>query len=213
MTTEMKTMLTSHLNRKSIHGKRILFLLVFLLISLMGFAQTTRWGYDASHAKIGFAVSHFGISETEGKFTRFDGMVLADKPDFSDARIDLTIEVNSINTEDVKRDEHLKGADFFDAAKFPSITFKSKSMRSAGNNKYKLTGDLTMHGVTKEVTLDVIYKGTQIDPWKNTKAGFKLSGIIDRTQWGLNWNGTLASGGLLVGNEVALDINIELVKK
>jgi polyisoprenoid-binding protein YceI len=210
MTTEMNSITQ---NNFSAIGKKNIFSVLLLLIATLGNAQTTKWGYDASHAKVGFSVSHFGISETEGKFTKFDGTVLADKPDFSDAKIELTIEVNSINTEDAKRDEHLKGADFFDAAKFPFITFKSKSLKSVGANKYKLTGDLTMHGITKEVTLDVVYKGTQIDPWKNTKAGFKLSGLIDRTQWGLTWNGTLATGGLLVGNEVTLDINIELIKK
>lgn len=189
--------------------------IAFMMLSGASFlnAQTTKWGFDHSHAKVGFSVAHFGISETEGKFTKFDGVVLADKPDFSDAKIDFTIDVNSINTEDQKRDEHLRGADFFDAAKHPNITFKSKSFKSLGNNKYKLTGDFTMHGVTKEITLDVVYKGTVNDPWGNTKAGFKISGTIDRTQFGLNWTGKLAAGGLVVGNDVNLDINIELIKK
>lgn len=176
-------------------------------------AQNTKWAFDGSHAKIGFSVSHMGISETEGKFTKFEGTVLSDKPDFSDAKIDLTIDVNSINTEDKRRDDHLKAADFFDAAKYPTITFKSKSFKSLGKNKYKLVGDFTMHGVTKEIELDVTYKGTVEDPYKNTKAGFKLSGVIDRTQFGLVWTGKLAAGGLLVGNDINLDINIELIKK
>ena len=177
------------------------------------FAQTTKWGYDASHAKVGFTISHFGISETEGKFTKFDGTVLSDKPDFSDATIDISIDVNSINTEDAKRDTHLKSPDFFDVAKYPSITFKSKLFKSVGKNKYKLTGNFTLHGITREIELDVIYKGTVVDPYKNTKAGFKISGVIDRTQFGLVWNGKLAAGELLVGNDVYLDINIELIKK
>jgi polyisoprenoid-binding protein YceI len=193
--------------------KKLILATAILASSSIAFAQTQKWGYDASHAKVGFTISHFGISETEGKFTKFDGIVLADKPDFSDAKIDFTIDVKSINTEDAQRDTHLKSADFFDVAKYPNITFKSKSFISVGNNKYKLTGDFTMHGVTKEITLDVIYKGTVVDPYKNTKAGFKISGVIDRTQFGLVWNGTLAAGGLLVGNEVNLDINIELIKK
>ena len=181
--------------------------------ALVSNAQNTQWGYDASHAKVGFAISHFGISETEGKFTRFDGTVFSDKPDFSDAKIDFTIDVNSINTEEPKRDEHLKSADFFDVAKYPSIVFKSKKLQPAGKNKYKLTGDFTMHGITKEITLEVLYKGTVVDPYKNTKAGFKVTGVIDRTKWGLAWNGKLAAGELLVGNDVHLDINIELIKK
>ncbi|KAF0211624.1 MAG: YceI family [Ignavibacteria bacterium] len=184
-----------------------------LMNSLFIFAQTTKWGYDASHAKVGFTISHFGISETEGKFIKFDGTVLSDRPDFSDAQIDFTIDVNSINTQDAQRDTHLKSPDFFDVAKFPSITFKSKSFKSVGENKYKLIGDFTMHGVTKEIPLDVVYKGTVVDPYKNTKAGFKITGVIDRRKWGLTWNGKLTAGELLVGNDVNLDINIELIKK
>jgi polyisoprenoid-binding protein YceI len=192
--------------------KRISLTGLFIISSFMLFAQSAKWNYDASHGKIGFSVSHFGISETEGKFTKFDGQVISGKPDFSDAQIQINIAVNSINTEDEKRDAHLKSPDFFDAAKYPDITFKSKSLKPAGKNKYKLTGDFTMHGVTKEVTLDVVYRGTVVDPFKNTKAGFHLAGSIDRTVFGLTWNGKLAAGGLLVGNDVKLDINIELSK-
>lgn len=193
--------------------KRILFTLAILTASGIGYAQKTTWAYDASHAKVGFSISHFGISETEGKFTKFSGTVLADKPDFSDAIIDFIIDVNSINTEDQKRDEHLRSPDFFDATKYPSISFKGKRFKQVAKSKYKLTGDLTMHGVTKEVSLDVVYKGTVVDPYKNTKAGFKVSGTLDRTKYGLMWNGKLAGGELLVGNDVSLDINIELLKK
>jgi polyisoprenoid-binding protein YceI len=193
--------------------KKVFLILSISIYSLVSSAQTTKWGYDVSHAKVGFAISHFGISETEGKFTKFDGTVLSDKPDFSDANINLTIDVNSINTEDAQRDAHLKSADFFDMAKYPTITFKGKSLTATGKNKYKLVGDFTMHGVTKEVALDVTYRGTVVDPYKNTKAGFRLTGNIDRTKFGLNWNGKLAAGELLVGNDVRLDVNIELIKK
>ncbi len=186
-------------------------LLVVTVIS--SFAQKTSWGYDASHAKVSFTVSHFGISETEGKFTKFDGTVLADKPDFSDAVISITIDAASVNTEDEKRDAHLKSADFFDVAKYPGIQFKSKSLKPAGKNKYRLTGDFTMHGITKEITLNVTYRGSVVDPYKNTKAGFTITGTIDRTAWGLTWNGKLSAGELLVGNDVKLDINMELIKK
>lgn len=192
--------------------KKIIIAAAIMVSSLFTFAQTTKWTYDASHAKVGFSISHFGISETEGKFTKFDGVVLSDKPDFSDAKFEFIIDASSINTEDAQRDAHLKSADFFDVAKFQSITFKSKSFKSVGKNKYKLVGDFTMHGVTKEISLDVIYKGTVIDPYKNTKAGFQITGKLDRTQYGLVWNGTLAAGGLLVGNEVTLEINMELLK-
>jgi polyisoprenoid-binding protein YceI len=189
-----------------------IILSLLIIIPHLSSAQTTAWKYDTSHSKVGFYISHFGISETEGKFTKLDGVVLADKPDFSDAKIDFTIDVNSINTEDGQRDTHLKSPDFFDVAKFPSISFKGKSFKSIGKNKYKLTGDLTMHGVTKEVVLDVLYRGTVVDPYKNTKAGFKITGVIDRTNWGLTWNGKLTTGDFLVGNEVNLEGNLELLK-
>jgi polyisoprenoid-binding protein YceI len=184
-----------------------------LIATTSVFAQTTKWGYDASHAKVGFSISHFGISETEGKFTKFDGLVLADKPDFSDAKIDFTIDVNSIDTDEPQRDTHLRSPDFFDVAKYPAIVFKSRSLRSLEKNKYKLVGNITMHGVTNEIELDVTYKGTVVDPYKNTKSGFEISGKLDRTKFGLAWNGKLASGDLFVGNDVDLDINIELVRK
>jgi polyisoprenoid-binding protein YceI len=193
--------------------KKIIAIIMTATTSLVAPAQTTQWAYDASHAKVGFSISHFGISETEGKFTQFHGLVLSDKSDFSDARIDITIDVNSINTEDAQRDAHLKSKDFFDIEKYPTIHFSSKSIEPVGVHAYKITGNITMHGVTREITLDAIYKGTVVDPFKNTKAGFKITGAIDRTQFGLVWNGTLAAGGLLVGNTVNLDINIELLKK
>ena len=193
--------------------KNIIFPFLFLTVLTNAAAQKTTWGFDGSHAKVGFSISHFGISETEGKFTRFNGTVLSERPDFSDAKINFSIEVASINTEDAKRDEHLRSADFFDVAKYPSISFNSHSLVPAGKNKYKLTGSFTMHGITRDITLDVLYKGTVVDPYKNTKAGFKITGAIDRTKYGLVWNGVLAAGGVLVGNEVALDINIELIKK
>ncbi len=173
---------------------------------------TTKWGYDRSHSKLGFSISHFGISETEGRFTQFDGSVLSDKPDFSDAKIELVIDVASINTEDAQRDNHLRSADFFEAEKFPSIIFRSRAIAPLGDNRFRVTGDITMHGIARETDLDVVYRGTVVDPFNNTKAGFIITGHLDRTKFGLNWNGVLAAGGLLVGNTVHFSINIELVK-
>ncbi len=190
-----------------------LFTLLLMMNGINPIVQSTRWTYDDTHAKIGFSISHFGISETEGKFTRFEGRVMASKAGFSDADIEITIDVSSIDTDNEQRDEHLRSPDFFDAARYPTIVFKGKALQPVGTNKYKLRGELAMHGVTKEVTLDAIYRGTVDDPFGNTKAGFKVSGVIDRRDWGLDWNGTLAAGGLLVGNEVSLDINIELTKE
>ena len=189
----------------------IYFALLFIMAN--GYTQSTQWGYDNSHAKVSFTISHFGIAEIEGRFMKYDGLVIADKPDFSDAKIDFTIDVSSINTDETQRDTHLKSADFFDVAKYPTITFKSKSLQSLGENKYKLKGDISMHGITRTIELEATYRGTVVDPFKHTKAGFKITGVLDRTQFGLVWNGKLSTGDLLVGNNVNLDINIELIKK
>jgi len=175
-------------------------------------APQTRWGFAASHSKLGFSISHFGISETEGRFTQFEGTILSDQKDFSDAEVDFYIDVSSINTEYAQRDEHLKSPDFFDVAQFPFIHFKSRSLTVTGENRYLLGGDLTIHGITREIILEVQYRGTVDDPFGNTKAGFIVHGNIERNQYGLHWNGLLSAGGVLVGNTVHLSINIELIK-
>lgn len=175
-------------------------------------AQTTNWGFDKSHSNVRFAVSHMVISEVEGNFSEFEGSVHASKSDFSDAKVKFSIVVNSINTADEKRDAHLKNEDFFHTDKYPTITFDSKSMKKVAEGKYKLTGDFTMMGVTKSTTLDVKYNGTVADPWGNTKAGFKITGTVDRTEWGLKYNSTMDTGGLMIGEDVAIVCNIELIK-
>jgi len=192
--------------------KTILSVAAIATIGWNSIAQTTKWAIDKSHSKIQFDVAHLVISEVTGQFKSFDGTVLSDKPDFSDAKIEITIDVNSINTDDEKRDQHLKSADFFDANKYPTITFKSKSIRKINNNTYKLIGDLNMHGVTKEVALDVQFNGIKNDPWGNTKAGFKVTGKINRNDFGLKYNAPLEGGGLLIGEEVNITCKVELLK-
>lgn len=176
------------------------------------FAQST-WTIDVSHSDVSFNVSHLVVSEVTGKFKKFDGELKAKSDDFTDAEIAFTIDAASINTEDEKRDGHLKSPDFFDVAKYPTIMFKSKSFKKVDGNKYKLVGDLTMHGVTKSVELDVAFKGTAKSPWGQTVGAFKLSGAINRVDFGLTWNKTLDNGGLLVGETVNITANIEVVKK
>lgn len=193
--------------------KRISLLIFALIASEVIFAQTTKWDFDLGHSNIQFSISHMVISEVTGNFTSFEGTVLSDKADFTDAKINFTIEVNSIDTDNEKRDQHLAGADFFDAEKYPEITFKGKSLKKVSGNKYKLTGDFTMHGVTKTIELDVKYGGTIKDPWGNTKAGFKITGTIKRYDFGLKYNSTLEAGGLMLGEEVELVCNIELAKQ
>ncbi len=193
--------------------KNLIILLIVGLTTGTGLYAQSSWEIEPSHAKIGFAIAHFGISETEGKFHKYSGTVTASKEDFSDATIELSIDVNSIDTENEQRDNHLKGEDFFEVDKYPSIVFKSKKMKPMGNNKYKLLGEFTMHGITKTIELDAEYRGTVKDPWGNTKAGFLVTGLINREDFGLTWNTVLEAGGLAVGKEVDLECNIELIKK
>lgn len=185
---------------------------VFLFLAASVFAQT-NWTVDKSHSKVGFSVSHLVIAEVEGKFNNFDGNISTNGENFEDAKIDFTVDVNSIDTDNEGRDKHLKSDDFFNAEKFPKITFKGKSMTKVGDKKYKLIGDFTMRDVTKEIALDVKFNGTTKDPWGNIKAGFKITGEVNRFDYGLKWNKTVETGGLVVGDIVTLSINLELAKQ
>lgn len=177
------------------------------------FAQTAKtWNVDKMHSSVKFSVSHLVISEVDGSFKIFDGSLVAAKEDFSDAKINFTVDVNSINTDNTNRDGHLKGDDFFNAEKFPAMTFKSTSFKKKSGNMYELTGDLTIRDVTKKATFAVKYGGTTKDPYGNTKAGFKATGSIDRLGYGLKWNTMTEAGGAVVGSEVALTINLEMVQ-
>lgn len=173
----------------------------------------TNWNVDASHSRLSFSVSHMMISEVEGKFKIFNGTINSPTDDFQNAKIEFTVDVASINTDDEKRDGHLKSDDFFNAEKYPKMTFKGTSFKKTSGNKYTLTGDLTIRDITKKVTFDVIYNGTKNDPWGNTKAGFKLNGKINRLDYNLKWNVALEAGGVLVGEDVNIVCDIELAKQ
>ncbi len=192
--------------------KTIVIIGVLMLAIFSTKAQETNWTFDKSHSKIQFDISHMVISEVSGQFQDYEGNVKAKKADFSDAKIDFLIDAKSIDTDDEKRDGHLISADFFDVAKYPKIIFKSKSMKKIKGNNYKLTGNFTMHGVTKEITLDAKYGGTVKDPYGNIKAGFKITGTINRTNFGLKYNSVMDSGGLMIGEEVAIICKVELLK-
>ncbi|MBZ0241611.1 MAG: YceI family protein, partial [Bacteroidales bacterium] len=153
------------------------------------------------------------ISTVTGKFQEFEGDIKADKADFSDAKISFTIQATSVNTNNEKRDNHLRGEDFFNVEINPEITFVGKKLTPESGKKHKLVGDLTMHGVTNEVELDVKYNGTIKDPWGNTRAGFKVSGELNREDFGLVYNTALEAGGVLIGKEVEIQVNLELVKE
>lgn len=189
--------------------KSVVFSVAILLASVTAYAQT--WNVDKAHAKVGFSVTHLMLSEVDGNFKTFDAKMTASKPDLSDAVIDLTADINSINTENERRDGHLKSPDFFDAAKYPTLTFKSTSFQKVEGKKYKLMGNLTMHGVTKPVTLDAVLTGpvTMENPrGKQEKAGLKISGTLKRSDFGVG-----SSSTAVVSDEVELKAAGEFVKQ
>lgn len=191
-----------------------LLALAFVALAVSpSFAQLNAgqsWAFDKAHSEVEFTIVHMVISEVDGEFTTFDGTVTTPGEGFEGADISFTIDVNSIDTDNERRDGHLKSADFFEVEKYPEITFESTSFELVEGNKYLLKGNLTMHGVTKPIELDVTYGGTVKDPWGNTKAGFKLRGEVDRFDYGLEWDAATEAGGLVVSREVEIECNIEL---
>lgn len=196
--------------------KTTLTTLVAVAALTFGAKAQTNWNVDASHSKLGFAVTHMMVSETEGKFKVYEGKVASVKPDadFTDAKIDFSVDAASINTDDEKRDGHLKSPDFFDVAKFPKITFVSTSMKPGKvKGTYTLVGNLTMHGVTKAVTLTAIGASKIVkDPYGMERYAFKVTGTINRIDFGLKYNAALEAGGVALGENVRLDINVEMTK-
>jgi polyisoprenoid-binding protein YceI len=189
-----------------------LTLAVALIFATPIFAQSS-WTFDKTHTKIGFSVDYMLITDVEGYFKKFEGSVTTAKEDFVDALVSFKIDANSVDTDEPKRDEHLKSEDFFHTQKFPEFTFKSVSMKKVKGNNYKMVGNLTMRGVTKSVTLVGTFGGVKKDPWGNTKAGFKLTGKVNRKDFGINWSKSLDGGGFVVGDDVTLNINVTLIKK
>jgi len=173
-------------------------------------AQNTNWNIDPTHTNVKFSVTHLMVTEVDGNFKTFDGKVVAPTPDFNNASVEFSVDVNSINTDNTDRDNHLKGDDFFNAAKYPQMTFKSSSFKKVKDNKYELIGDLTIRDVTKRVTFDVKYNGIMKDPWGNTKAGFQGKGKLNRKDYNLKWSVLTEAGGMVVSDEVEIVVNIEL---
>ena len=171
-----------------------------------------NWNLDTAHSEVGFSVKHMMISKAKGTFDNFDAKIVADAEDLTDAEIELNIDVESINTRNKDRDEHLRSADFFDAENYPKITFVATDIKKSGNN-YEVTGDLTLKGTTKPVTLDVVFEGQSKDPMSGSiVAGFSGSTSINRKEFGLTWNASLETGGVLVGEEVKINFELELQK-
>jgi len=166
--------------------KRMILLLLMIAASATSFAQIS-WKSDPMHSRLGFKVTHLGISDISGAFNKFDATMSYTKPDMADAVITLNADVSSINTAVEMRDNHLKSADFFDAAQYPNLTFKSTSIRSAGKDNFKVTGDLSLHGVTKSVTMDMLFRGIGKNPAANNAevAGIQVTGTIKRSDFGI----------------------------
>ena len=191
--------------------KKILSFAVVALLSTSAFAQS-KWSVDPVHSNVRFTVPHLVISEVEGSFKKFNGSFTASKADFTDAAINFTIDVNSIDTDNEARDKHLKADDFFNAEQFPTASFKSTSFKKVSGNKYKLAGNLTIRNVTKPVTFDVVYGGTAKDGYGNTKAGFKATTVINRFDYGLKWNALTEAGGATVGQDITLDLKLQFAQ-
>jgi polyisoprenoid-binding protein YceI len=176
-------------------------------------ATLTKWSIDPTHSEVQFKVKHLVISTVSGFFRSFEGSVETDSEDFEHANIGFSIDINSIDTNQSQRDEHLKSAEFFDAANYPHIKFKSTSFKKTGDDEYALTGDLTIKNVTKSVTLNVEFGGSAADFYGNTKAGFEITGKINRKEFGLTWNGVTEAGSVVAGEDIKLTINAQLIKQ
>lgn len=172
----------------------------------------TKWNFDASHTKVEFTVQHLLISEVTGNFKLFEGIVFSPSEDFTNSDIQFSVDIASINTDNIDRDNHLKSDDFFNAEKFPKMIFKSTSFKKVDGKNYKLSGNLTIRDITKPITFDVVYNGIANDPWGNTKAGFKLTGKISRFDYNLKWNALTEVGGAVVGETVEITAKVELDK-
>jgi polyisoprenoid-binding protein YceI len=174
---------------------------------------TTKWVLDPTHSELGFKIKHLMISNVSGSFKSFQADVETDGTDFSSAKVQLSANMASISTNNEQRDAHLRNADFFEVEKHPELKFTSTKMEKVDDDTYTLYGDLTLKGVTKPVKLNVEYNGVTKDPWGGERAGFVVTGKIKRTDWGVTFNAALETGGVMLGEEVKLNGEIQLVKQ
>ena len=175
--------------------------------------QPQPWTFDLAHSSINFTVRHMVVSKVRGRFTRWGGSLVMDESDPAGAAVDVRIEAASVDTGVEQRDGHLRSADFFDAERFPTLAFRSSGIEQAGEGAYRLNGELTMHGVTRPVSLEVEFAGSAKDPWGGLRAGFSARTTLDRKDFGLTYNQLLETGGVLVGEKVEIGIEVEAVKQ
>lgn len=188
--------------------------LLFFVFAVPSFVFASTWQIDMEHSTIGFSVRHMMITNVKGVFERFSGKVVINDADVSKSSVKTFIETASINTRIQKRDDHLRSSDFFDAAVFPTMTFVSKKIAAAGKDRLKVTGDLTIHGITREVVLDVENLTEPVkDPWGKIRRGASATTKINRRDYGLTWNKAIETGGVLVGDEVIISLEIEMIKE
>ena len=176
--------------------------------------KPTEWKLDPAHSAAHFSVRHLMISNVRGEFTKIGGSVLLNPADPTKSSVEVTIDAGSLSTREPQRDEHLRSADFFNVAKYPTLTFRSKRIEKLGEEYFKVTGDLTIHGVTKEITFDIEGPTPSVkDPWGNVRAGITGATKINRKDFGLVWNALTESGGVMVGDEVKINIEVELIQQ
>jgi polyisoprenoid-binding protein YceI len=173
----------------------------------------SNWAIDPTHSEIGFKVKHMMFTNVSGKFTQFEAAIENEDEAFATSKINFSADVNSVDTANADRDNHLRGADFFDVEKFAKLTFNSTSILKVNEGEYKINGDLTIKDVTKSITLEAEYSGLMKDPWGNTKIGLSLNGKINRKDFGLTWNAALETGGVLVGEDIKLAAEVQFVKQ
>ncbi|SMO43995.1 YceI family protein [Fodinibius sediminis] len=178
----------------------------------MSTATKTIWTIDPIHSEVQFKVKHLVISSVTGSFHSFDGKIKAEGGDFENAKATFKADINSISTNNEDRDQHLKSDDFFNAEEYPKIEFESKNFEKTGEGEYKVTGDLTIRDVTKEIELDVVHGGTAGDPYGNTKAGFEVTGTINRKEFGLTWDAVTEAGNVVVGDKIKLQLNVQFIQ-
>ncbi|MFE5428457.1 YceI family protein [Peribacillus simplex] len=173
----------------------------------------TKWTVDPTHSAIEFSVKHMMIAKVKGSFNKFDASILANPLDLTTAKIDFTVDVASIDTRNADRDNHLRSADFFDVENNPTLTFKSTKIVKTDEDEYDVTGNVTLNGITQEETFSITFEGQGKDPWGNEKAGFSGKGKVKRSDYGLTYNAALETGGVLIGDQITLTIEIEAAKE